>query len=378
MTARLRAPVLLAVVALCAVLAAPVAAGEANAGQSSAYDPVIASMIGAIDEQALYQTTYDLQNFTTRVYGKEGNRRAATYIVDRLGEIPGVVVTSPIDRYGSIVATLPGTNATAGGIVVVGAHYDSASSDPNRAPGATDDGCGVATVLELARVMSGHRYEKTIVFAFWNAEETGLHGSEAYARNASLAHREILAYLNYDAGNYDPEGELVVDITHDQASRPLAEAMSAANAAYGLGLTLTFNLNPGPSDYNSFRDYGFPALDPYIPGDYEEYHTPADTVDVVSLPWAKKVTQLGLALLADTAELSDVITIPGGVGVPRDLDGDGTYEDANGNGRTDFADVTLYFNRMTWIAANEPLTAFDYNANGRIDFADVTWLFNHL
>lgn len=33
---------------------------------------------------------------------------------------------------------------------------------------------------------------------------------------------------------------------------------------------------------------------------------------------------------------------------------------------------------MTWIAANEPLKAFDYNANGRIDFADVVWLFNHL
>ena len=33
---------------------------------------------------------------------------------------------------------------------------------------------------------------------------------------------------------------------------------------------------------------------------------------------------------------------------------------------------------MSWIAANEPITLFDYNGNGRIDFADVTWLFNHL
>ena len=33
---------------------------------------------------------------------------------------------------------------------------------------------------------------------------------------------------------------------------------------------------------------------------------------------------------------------------------------------------------MDWIAANEPVTAFDYNGNGRIDFADVVWLFDHL
>ena len=50
----------------------------------------------------------------------------------------------------------------------------------------------------------------------------------------------------------------------------------------------------------------------------------------------------------------------------------------NGNGRRDFADVVLYFNQMTWIAANEPVECFDCNGNGRIDFADVVWLFNHL
>jgi hypothetical protein len=31
----------------------------------------------------------------------------------------------------------------------------------------------------------------------------------------------------------------------------------------------------------------------------------------------------------------------------------------NGNGRPDFADVVLYFNQLSWIAANEPVTAFD-------------------
>ena len=70
--------------------------------------------------------------------------------------------------------------------------------------------------------------------------------------------------------------------------------------------------------------------------------------------------------------------VPGGSGAPTDIGPDGKYEDVNGNGREDFADVVLYFNQMTWISINEPVAAFDFNGNGRIDFADVVWLFNNL
>jgi hypothetical protein len=79
-----------------------------------------------------------------------------------------------------------------------------------------------------------------------------------------------------------------------------------------------------------------------------------------------------------TSSGPSLLTVPGASNAPRDLNGDGKYEDVNGNSRKDFADITLYFNQITWIGANEPLAAFDYNGNGRIDFADVTWLFNHL
>ncbi len=88
------------------------------------------------------------------------------------------------------------------------------------------------------------------------------------------------------------------------------------------------------------------------------------------------VTPLGVIV---TPTPLPVQTVPnGGAGVPTDRDGDGLYDDVNGNGRNDFADVVLYFNQMSWIAANEPVPAFDYNKNQRIDFADVVWLFNAL
>jgi hypothetical protein len=73
-----------------------------------------------------------------------------------------------------------------------------------------------------------------------------------------------------------------------------------------------------------------------------------------------------------------VLGVPGGTGIPTSTVNNGRCDDVNGNLRKDFADVVLYFNQLSWIAANEPVSAFDYNGNGRIDFADVVWLFNNL
>ena len=75
---------------------------------------------------------------------------------------------------------------------------------------------------------------------------------------------------------------------------------------------------------------------------------------------------------------SSLLPVPGGSDRPIDLDGDGLIEDVNGNRRTDFADVVLFFNQMDWIAGHEPISAFDWNRNDRIDFADIVQLFGEL
>ena len=65
-------------------------------------------------------------------------------------------------------------------------------------------------------------------------------------------------------------------------------------------------------------------------------------------------------------------------GLPTDVNGDGMFENVNGNRRRDFADVVLYFNQMSWVVVNESVTAYNCNGNGRVDFSDVVWLFNNL
>lgn len=70
-----------------------------------------------------------------------------------------------------------------------------------------------------------------------------------------------------------------------------------------------------------------------------------------------------------------VLAFPSSSCLPRDMNRDGKYEDVNGNGRTDFADVTLLFNNLDWCCANEPACCFDFNGNSRMDFGDVVALY---
>jgi PKD repeat protein len=64
------------------------------------------------------------------------------------------------------------------------------------------------------------------------------------------------------------------------------------------------------------------------------------------------------------------------INLPTDPNNDGLFEDINGNGRLDFADVVTYYNNMAWITQNGLIAYFDYNHNGRIDFNDVVKLYN--
>jgi hypothetical protein len=68
--------------------------------------------------------------------------------------------------------------AVPGEMYIIGAHMDG----HGWGEAANDDGSGTALVMEVARVLSGPdvQTERSIRFALWNNEETGLNGSRAY------------------------------------------------------------------------------------------------------------------------------------------------------------------------------------------------------
>ena len=271
--------------------------------QTQNEDRVLRGMISQVDESGIYQTTYDLQNFSTREYPSLENGRAAEYLHDRLAAMPGLKVEYQGDRYRNVIATLPGEDTASDEIIIVGAHYDCTSSDPARAPGATDNGGGAAIVLELARVMSRYHFNHTVQFAFWNAEENPLKGSMeyvAYARKNSL---DIPLYMNYDSTSYNPDDRYVLDVMYNDESKSFAELYNHYNSLYEIGFTLTQNAHDCGSDHASFWKGGYPAITTHTEEHAPHVHTPEDTIESVSPSYAAKNARLGMLILSDTAGL---------------------------------------------------------------------------
>lgn len=82
----------------------------------------------------------------------------------------------------NILVKIDGTAAEyrENGGVLFSAHYDSVST----ASGATDDGMGVATLLQLITYFVEHRPKRTAVFNINNGEEDWLNGAHACVSSA--------------------------------------------------------------------------------------------------------------------------------------------------------------------------------------------------
>jgi hypothetical protein len=116
----------------------------------------------------------------------------------------------------NVIAILKGTDPSDDRKILISAHLDSrAASDSDAtsaAPGANDDGSGIAAILELIRIMSPHRFPATIVFLAVSGEEHGLYGAKHMAARAKQEKWNIVAMLNNDMiGNSSSSETLLND-----------------------------------------------------------------------------------------------------------------------------------------------------------------------
>jgi len=114
---------------------------------------------------------------------------------------PGQRITQET-KLKNVIATLKGTDPTDDRIIIISAHLDSRAALDNDntsfAPGANDDGSGVAAILELIRIMSVRKFSATIVFMAVSGEEHGLYGAKQMAAKAKQENWNIIAMLNND------------------------------------------------------------------------------------------------------------------------------------------------------------------------------------
>ena len=184
--------------------------------------------------------------------------------------------------------------------ILLGTHHDAWSF------GGMDPGTGLAPTFEVARGLAalartGWRPERTIKFAFWDAEEFGLVGSTEYAEALQAELREkALVYINTDLtmrGRFDAGGtpslrdfliQATKDVPHhdggsvyerwradEWAKQPIErrrrgpDSFEVELAALGSG-----------ADFVAFQDFlGVPTLQMEFDfeGSYGPYHSNYDT-----------------------------------------------------------------------------------------------------
>jgi hypothetical protein len=140
---------------------------------------------------------------------------------------------------GNVMATLKGTDPNDQRIFLISGHLDSRASDVmNRtidAPGANDDGSGVAAVIECARILSKHSFPATIIFVAVSGEEQGLLGAAFLAAKAKREDWTLEAVLNNDImGSNNSSETNIIDNTKVRVFSEGLPAFELDKAASGI------------------------------------------------------------------------------------------------------------------------------------------------
>ncbi|HEX7705980.1 MAG TPA: M20/M25/M40 family metallo-hydrolase [Thermoanaerobaculia bacterium] len=201
----------------------------------------------------------------------------------------------------NVAGIIPGRGKLKDQVVVVGAHYDhlgyggKGSMRPNETAihnGADDNASGTAAVLaaakRLAELLKNERNRRTVLVAFFSAEEMGLGGSGYLVQHSPLPIERMVAMINLDmVGAMQDDKLLALGAESapewkpflDRAGNELKLAVSSSGDGYG------------PSDQTSFYAKQIPVLH-FFTGTHTRYHTPDDDADSINFGGTAKIAGL--------------------------------------------------------------------------------------
>ncbi len=209
--------------------------------------------------------------------GTRANARVRSRVVqafEQLGyrtEVQRRFACSPSASCGmveNVIATAPG--AGAGNAVLVVAHYDSVGASP----GVSDDGMGIAALLETARAIRGERFRNRVVFLAGDGEEAGLLGAEAFVADKQLS-RGVAVVVNIEnRGTWGASNMFETSRGNRWLARHMASSLARPQASsffYSV-----YAMLPNDTDVSVFRREGVAALNFAAIRGVGWYHTALD------------------------------------------------------------------------------------------------------
>jgi aminopeptidase YwaD len=271
----------------CAAVAAALAAAPAVA-RAGTLEPAEAQ----IDAEGALEKVKALADdaMEGRGVGTAGGRKAGEWIAARLRAIGLAPEFRPFEVDGvkarNIVVVIRGRDAAAGDEhVVVGAHYDHVGRGEagngidffgGRGEihnGADDNASGSAALLEVAEALA--RYgpaRRSIVLVWFDGEERGLWGSQAYVEHPVLPLATCIAMLNMDMVGRLRGRE--VEVIGASSGEGLPGLIAAQDEAVGLAARFDPYMVPN-SDHFSFYAKQVPVAF-FCTGLHGDYHRTSD------------------------------------------------------------------------------------------------------
>jgi Peptidase family M28 len=250
--------------------------------------------------------------------GSSANARVRDVIVQQLtalGYKPELQSGLVCNKWGvcgtptNIVVTLraaansssPGDAAPENEAVLLAAHYDSVPAGP----GASDDGAGVAIVLEIARILAAMPPSPhPIVLLLTDGEEAGLLGALLFVRDHPLS-RQVKAAVNLDSrGISGPSLMFETGTANAWALRLYRPAIRTpiTNSLY----YVVYKSLPNDTDFTVFKAASYQGFNFAFIGDVAHYHTPLDSYANASLSSIQHQGDNALSALEALANTEDL------------------------------------------------------------------------
>ncbi len=189
--------------------------------------------------------------------------------------------------------------------ILLAAHYDSR---PHTA-GASDDGMGVAALLEVGdRLVRQGPLLRPVILLFSDGEEWDLLGADLFARTHPLA-RRIAAVVNLECRG---TGGPVLLFETGPRSGPLvaAHARSAPQPIASSLFPVVYRHLPNDTDFTAFRAAGLEGLNLAAIGAPQRYHTVLDRLEYASSETLQHMGETTLGLVRDLGNREEGLAGP--------------------------------------------------------------------
>lgn len=243
----------------------------------------------------------------SRYYSLTGNQLAADYLYTQLESYGAKVwyedfVTPDGFLLVNIVGELPGKDDLK--MYGIMAHMDTTAAIPSVSPGADDNATGVAATLEIMRIFSGYQLNHPVRAIFTNAEDSGLLGSDAWAKRAVKEKTPIEGVFNIDSVGSTRKGETLI-VNGDQKSAWMSDLITRMNDAYGTGQAINaLQSSAIVADDTYVRAQGFESImiARELFGESPFHHTANDVFENMSIPYTASATQVVLLSVASVLQ----------------------------------------------------------------------------